>query len=378
VDHSNLSSRLHGDAFAVGGGRSCQEVATAVVAIPVKNEADRIAPCLLALARQTREPHGVLLLLNNCVDETEAVSQRLAASLPYELHIVRHDFQPADANAGSARAMAMHYAAGIAGSEGVLLTTDADAIVAEDWVERTMAALSAGADLVCGRVVVDPAEAALIPEHLHADDALECELTTLLDEIAFTLDPVPADPWPRHTESAGASLGVTVAAFTWAGGIPPVASGEDRAFVDMLGRMDARIRHDPSITVTVSGRIDGRAPGGMADTIRRRMQQQDEFADDKLEPAADAYRRFDFRRRVRLAWREQRIDIARAPDLAADLGIPDQFLGRMLHNRYFGAAWADVQASTPFLVRRRVRFTELARQISYARELLGQHANLTR
>jgi hypothetical protein len=344
-----------------------------VVAIPVKDEAERIGSCILALARQTRKPDTVVLLLNNCEDGTEAIVRDLSSRLPYELHIICHTFPPAIANAGQARRLAMQHAADLAGCDGVLLTTDADAVVPEDWVERVLRAMSMGAELVCGCVDVDPTEAALIPANLNADDALECEFTRLLDEIALVLDPVPADPWPRHTEAAGASIAVTVAAFTRVGGIPPIATGEDRAFVAMLTRTDARVRHDPMIRVTVSGRIHGRATGGMADTIRRRMLRQDEFADDSLEPAEDAYRRADFRRRVRLAWRDQFAGRVPSRMLSADLGISSVTLQRMLQNRLFGIAWAEIEAESPFLIRRRVRFIDLPRQIAYARHLLGQH-----
>lgn len=343
-----------------------------VVAIPAKNEADRIAACLLAFTQQTIKPDAVLLLVNNSTDGTEISARSLAKSLPYELFPVCHHFPAQIADAGHARGLAMHYAAGLAGGDGVLLTTDADAIVAPDWVERSLLAVQSGADVACGRVELDAVEAALIPAHLHADDALECELIQLLDRIAFMLDPEPADPWPRHTEAAGASLAVTVAAFTLAGGIPPVSAGEDRAFVAMLARMDARIRHDPTIKVTVSGRTIGRAPGGMADTIRRRMHRQDELTDDSVEPAADAYRRFDFRRRVRLARRDQRAGILHPTELAADLGISEPMLVRALSGRYFGEAWAEIEANSPFLSRRRVTFAELPKQIAYARELLAQ------
>jgi hypothetical protein len=194
-----------------------------------------------------------------------------------------------------------------------------------------------------------------------------------LDRIAFVLDPDPADPWPRHTEAAGASIAVTAAAFRRTSGFPPIATGEDRAFVKLLARMDARIRHDPAIRVTVSGRIFGRAEGGMADTMRRRMNQQDEFADDQLEPAGDAYRRMDFRRRAWLAWRNLRVGRSPPSDLAADLGISGALLQHLLGNRFFGAAWAEIESGSPFLLRRRVRFIDLPRQIAYARQLLGQH-----
>jgi hypothetical protein len=133
--------------------------------------------------------------------------------------------------------------------------------------------------------------------------------------------------------------------------------------------MDAQIRHDPTVKVTVSGRIQGRASGGMADTIRRRMQQQDEFTDPGLEPSVDAYRRIDFRRRVRFAWRTG----TQEDGLAADLGIPETQLHDLLKSRFFGAAWAGIQQRSPFLARRRVRFTELPRQIAYARELCEQY-----
>ena len=48
-------------------------------------------------------------------------------------------------------------------SNGVLLTADADAVAAPDWIERNCNAIAIGADLVCGRVVLHPLEAALIP-----------------------------------------------------------------------------------------------------------------------------------------------------------------------------------------------------------------------
>jgi glycosyltransferase involved in cell wall biosynthesis len=345
-----------------------------VVAIPARDEADRIEACLWALARQTRQADAVLLLANNCTDRTSAVAQALSVCLPYPLHIRAHAFSATAASAGNARGLAMTYAAELAGHDGILLTTDADTVVAPDWIERNLLALAAGADLVCGRVTVDPTEAALIPMHLHADLALECELTKLQDQLAARLDPDPADPWPRHAEAAGASLAVTVSAFEHAGGIPAIPSGEDRAFVQALARIDARIRHDPTIAVTVSGRIHGRAPGGMADTIRRRICRQDEFTDVRLEPAVDAYRRIDFRRRLRLAWRAQRTGSMPPVELAAELGIPGAKLRSMLVNRFFGAAWAEVEANSPFLVGRRVRFAELPRQIAYARQLLEEDA----
>jgi hypothetical protein len=273
------------------------------------------------------------------------------------------------ANAGYARRLAMELAADLAGRSGILLTTDADAVVARDWIAHNLDALGAGADVVCGRAVIDPAEARLIPEHLHDDDALECRLIALLDHLAWVLDPESHDPPPRHTEASGASIGVWVSAYRRAGGMPAVPSGEDRAFVRTLWCLDARVRHDPDIAVVVSGRTEGRAPGGMADAIRRRMVQQDIFADDQAEPADDAFQRYTLRHRVRLAWSG-----ATDATLAETLGLPPARLRRILSARTFGAAWATVEAVVPMLHRRRVRFTSLPQEIASAEDLLRRLA----
>jgi hypothetical protein len=339
-----------------------------VVALPAKDEAERIEACLLALAHQSRRPDAVILLANNCRDGTPVVAAGMAPALPYRLHVECRDFPMQHAHAGQARRLAMSLAGSHLSPDGILLTTDADAVVAPDWIERNCNAITAGADVVCGRVVLHPIEAALIPSHLRIDDELECWLTELLDHMANRLDPDPADPLPRHTEAAGASLAVTAAAFRRGGGMPALPSGGDRAFVRALARIDARIRHDPTVVVSVSGRMIGRASGGMADTIRRRMRQQDEFTDEQVEPAVDAYRRYDFRSRVRGAWRTRTLP----PELAIDLGIRPDRLAHILSEPYFGAVWAHVEAGSPFLTRRRVRFSELPRQIDHALQLLEQ------
>ena len=335
-----------------------------VVAIPVRDEADRIAACLMAFSRQTHLPTAVVLLLNNCTDMTEMIVR--AIHLPFQVDIQTVVLPVPNANAGTARRQAMDTAVALAGRDGIILTTDADAIVPPDWIALNLRALSIGADVVCGKAIIHPEEAALIPAHLHEDDARECLYIDLLDAIANALSPDPADPGPRHTEASGASLAMTVSAFLRAGGVPHVPSGEDRALIKSLQRIDARIRHDPAISVTVSGRMTGRAAGGMADTIRRRMVRQDEFTDESVEPAGDAFRRADFRQRVRMVWAGERVD----PDLAADVQLSPASLRDHLSQPYFGAAWAHVEQNSPMLRRRRVRFADLPRHIENARELL--------
>ncbi|MFO1027999.1 MAG: glycosyltransferase family A protein [Acetobacteraceae bacterium] len=339
-----------------------------VVAVPARDEEDRLAACLGALDQQTSPPNAVVLLLNNCTDASDAVAR--AVTPRYDLRVVSIDLPSHEAGAGPARALAMQHAARLAGPSGILLTTDADATVPTDWVQRNLAALDAGADVVCGQSVVHAIEGDQIPQHLHDDDVLERRLDALIDEMAWRLNPDPDDPPPRHTEEAGASLAVRVSAWRQAGGVPPVATGEDRAFVAALRRIDAHIRHDPDIAVVVSGRINGRAAGGMADAIRRRIVVQDEFTDATQEPPDDALRRLALQARCRAAWAGR----SRDATLAADLGVTPDWLQQVLSRPFFGAAWGAIGAAGVLARRHRVRFVDLPRHIARAEMLLAQIA----
>jgi GT2 family glycosyltransferase len=345
--------------------------APVAVAIPVKDEAENIANCLHALATQTNSPrHEVVLLLNNCEDATAEAVSAVAPMLRMPLHVLHMVLPREQANAGHARRMAMQYAAKLVGPQGILLTTDADSRVAPDWIEKNLLVLQAGAEVVAGRGELDPIDATRIPARLHQEDERECIYAALLDEIDALVDLDPTDPWPRHSEHSGASIAVTVNAYHRAGGIPPVALGEDRAFVESLRRVDARIRHAPEVRVTVSGRISGRARGGMADTIRRRITKPDEILDDRLEPAAIAFKRSLLRSYLRIAWdrSEQRQSICRL--LSALLELPPAYVSSVFSLPYFGQAWAEMQVRSPTLAKHRVPVAELAGQTEVAQELV--------
>jgi GT2 family glycosyltransferase len=262
-----------------------------VVGIPVKNEAARIADCLQALGAQKDFGNhcvAVVLLLNNCTDSTASVVRQVASELPIVVHSLEFDLPPHEANAGFARRMVMEDASALVDPAGVLLTTDADGRVDSRWLALNLRALSEGADAVAGRIDIDPLEAALIPARLHEDDARECAYADLIDRINASFDPDPDDPLPRHNEHSGASIAVKAAIYRRVGGFPGIALGEDRTFFQALRQVDARIRHAPEVRVVVSGRTVGRAAGGMADTIRRRLARPDPIVDDRLEPAMDA------------------------------------------------------------------------------------------
>ena len=349
-----------------GAGRVADSPAV-VVAIPAKDEADRIGTCLTALAWQRgARVSETLILLNNCTDASVGAIAALAPRLPMPVCVMETRLPPEQANAGSARSMAMRLAAERAGPSGILITTDADGQVRQDWLSATLGALRQGAEVVCGRAEIDPEEARQIPARLHEDDARECAYGALLDCIESIVDPDPADPWPRHTEASGASIAVTVGAWARAGGVPAVPLGEDRAFVAALRRVDAVIRHAPDVRVTVSGRTAGRARGGMAETIARRIIRQDEFVDDGLEPVLVRLRRAALRAR----FRQVRVAGGGDATLARRLEVDPLLLAEALESRFFGQGWETVEAASPRLRRKGVSRVELAGEASAAAAVL--------
>lgn len=341
----------------------------AIVAVPAKDEAERIGACVQALALQAEaRPAAIVLVINNTVDATAAIVRSLIA-LPVPIHAIEHQFAPEEASAGAARRMPTEFAADLLGEAGVLLSTDADGRVPPDWVAANLHHGRHGAEAVAGRAVLDRTEGALILPALHADDALERGYARLLNEIAARVDPRPWDPWPRHSEHSGASIAVTLAAYRRAGGMPAAAIAEDRRFYAALERVDARIRHAPEIAVVVSGRTVGRAEGGMADTIRRRLGRPDPYLDDALEPAADFLRRVTLRARFRRAWAGGEAD-----GLAMAVGVPDPVLAAALAARFAGEGWAMLEAASPVLGRTLVPADDVLRQRAAAASLLRRLA----
>lgn len=344
-----------------------------VVAIPVRDEAERIGRCLAALARQSVPADHIVLLLNNCTDRTAEVIKQLPQA-HHRIHIIECNLDEPLASAGFARALAMKHAASVAAStrneEAVILTTDADTEVPENWIEANLRAIEQGADAVCGMAVIDPLEALLIPRHLHEDDAREVAYGRLLDEIATLVLPDLADPWPRHTEDSGASIAIRASVLRRVGGMPCLHSGEDRALIERLRSIDARVRHDPKISVVVSGRIEGRAQGGMADTMRRRIVKQDEFVDDRVEPAWSAFYRIRMKRQFSLLWREP-IDV-RLYRSARLLALAPNVLMEAVSTPYFGLAWSRIERVSSILSQRRVRFVDLPREMATARGIYSR------
>ena len=342
----------------------------AIVAVPVHDEQDHIVACLTALSTQIDTPNGaigILLFLNNCSDCTGELVAAFSQKCGCSLRVVTEDHS--SSSAGWARRRAMDAAvawleeAG-AEPEGVVLTTDADSVVPPDWVARNLAALAAGADAVAGRLALDPGDAASLPAALHRRGALEAKYEALLTEIVARLDPIPGNPWPHHWCRSGASLAVRASTYHAIGGMPDVPLGEDRAFVEALLAHDLVVRHDPDLVVVTSGRLQGRAVGGVADTIRRRCDAPDSVCDDRLERLERAMFRAILRRQLRHLHGLGRRGTIRL--LARAVGAPSDMARRAAGSAGFGRLHALLETTGKRLAYRALRPAELPRQIRRA------------
>ncbi len=352
-----------------------------IVAIPTKDEAERLPGCLKALAEQrdlsgralAPASFGVVIFANNCSDESAEVARFLTSGLPFATRVCEASLLPSFAHAGGARRAAMELADAWLSErndhDGVILTTDADSRVPPDWIAKNLAAIDAGADAVLGRIVLDD-EGDRLPAALHHRGALEEAYEALLTEIAALLDPVDYNPWPHHATISGATIAVTRETYRRVGGLPCVPLGEDKALIAKLIRSDARIRFCPLIEVTTSGRIYGRAPGGVADTLRLRSEAPDAFCDEALEPLCIAIMRAKSRGRLRRLFHSGRLKSDRR--WSAALGLAPHAARQVCAAKTFGNLWAAVEATSPMLKRRLLTPAELPTQISKARRALAR------
>ena len=325
----------------------------ASVIVPVKDEAGGLAQTLAALAAQTDEegaaldPGGyeVLVLANNCADETAEVARRFGQRhRRLAVQVAEVTLPPGRANIGTARRLVMDEACRrlmqCGQPRGLILSTDGDSRVAPDWVAQTLAEVARGADAVGGRVLTESGPGGdREARRFHLRDAA---YLLGLARLEAALDPDPCDPWPRHHQFFGASLAVTAETYCRVGGLPVVPHLEDEALGRALRRLDARVRHSPWVRVWTSARQDGRVGDGLSTTLRVWGEMGRAGVPQIVEQPAAVEARLRARARLPRLWQGER---DRADGLARALGVPGALLrdGLAAPRRPFGALWDAVE-----------------------------------
>ncbi|MEG3088792.1 glycosyltransferase [Sphingomonas sp. PB4P5] len=240
------------------------------VALPAKNEEQDLPACLAALdiaAMHHNGPVTLVVLANDCSDATVSVLRK--TRLRYarlRWHAV--SMLPGARHAGWARRLAFDAAvATLPHDTDILASTDADTCVAPDWIVRTVAHFDAGCDAVAGRALTRRIDRAALGVAAARRLNLLGRYYTALDWLRADLAPIRDEPWPRHFYEGGASIALTRGLYHRIGGAPTPPVAEDRALFAAVRRAGALVRHPLDVRVFTSSRIEGRAPGGMADAF---------------------------------------------------------------------------------------------------------------
>ena len=218
------------------------------------------------------ETYEVLLLLNNCTDNSMAVARDAAQRHPaLRLHLIERTLPGRTAHVGTARRLLMDTAwhrLRHRPDTTAILSTDADTLVATNWISENLRALARGANAVGGEICWIEGEFAKLPPGVQRAYAHDRHYQRLLAELEHYLDPKPEDPMPRHLHHFGASLACTPEIYARAGGLPALRSLEDVGLVNALERSGARLRHEPRVRVFTSGRLNGRVEVGLSGQLR--------------------------------------------------------------------------------------------------------------
>ncbi len=331
------------------------------VVVPARDEASGLIGTLESLRLQRLESNEafdadrfeVLLLANNCADETASIARAYAQMHPgFRLHVENVKLPLADAHIGMARKLLMDAACErlgrVPGSTGIIASTDADTWVDAHWLAHTFQEVEWGADAVGGRITLNPS-LPVAPSALRRQrsDAAHRLVQSRLEDL---VDPDPADPWPRHHQHFCASLAVTRQAYLKVGGIPAVRYLEDEALIDSLRRADLRIRHSPRVRVVTSPRSQGRVEVGLSWQLRQWEQTDEDSAPPMVDDADALAARWAARRLLRahrsgsstLDWeavcdRVRHCYDVEASWLRAQVGSAETF----------GSLWEDIESHGP-------------------------------
>ena len=178
----------------------------------------------------------------------------------------------------------------------MILTTDADSQVAPNWIAENLAAFEAGARRSSDKSILMAKASSYQRRFIGAvslrtrtsDCSRSCRgcLTPLSKSLAAPRHHLRCEPW-------GDSYGLLP---RWAAAPYPLGRGQRADCLAFASGCEDS--YCPTAHVITSGRTDGRAPEGVADTLAIRSREPDAFCDDALEPP-HSVRRASWRGRLR-------------------------------------------------------------------------------
>ncbi|CAN5208328.1 glycosyltransferase [soil metagenome] len=227
---------------------TARTITQVAVVVPARDEAEGLPAALAAMTVAMGRVavacprQRLLIVADSCSDGTADLAKRHG---PTGTQVVEVDV----GNVGAARRRGFTQAlrSWVDDPERCwLATTDADSAVPPDWLEAQLHLALAGWDAVAGPIAIT-------------------DWTSWPPTVRHRLQ---AHRRAQHAPSAhGANLGCSAAAYLDAGGMPPLATSEDRALWLAIGGTGRPVCHSTAAPVITSARRHGRAPGGLAQLL---------------------------------------------------------------------------------------------------------------
>lgn len=240
-------------ALATGGHRATAvlgAVPAFVVTIPAHNESALIVDCVRSVDRAAAAvaaPVAVAVAADRCTDDTAALIRRVHTR-HVELLLTEGTWRCAG---GARRAAAQLGVARYDGPDVWLASTDADCVVADDWLVRLLSHALGGHHAVAG--VVDLDRQQTDPDVF---DAFRAGYRRAGDD--------------RHGHVHAANFAVRAAAYHRAGGWNPRAVlGEEHDLTRRLAACGVPVHTTEDLVVTTSARTESRVAGGFATALAR-------------------------------------------------------------------------------------------------------------
>jgi len=232
----------------------------ACVVVPARNEEALVGSSLSALAMQANvrpEEYEVLLVLDRCTDDTGERAREVAAAHPgLRLHVL----EGPGLGSGHARRAGMEAACerlmGLGRPGRLVASTDADTVVASDWLSAQLTAAAWGARAIGGRIELDAGSLPQAIVRWHAERGRKRHQRVLSDPARLGA--------AEHWQFSGASLALTAETYAMVGGLEPRATLEDEGLEKVLTEQHVPIERLLSVRATTSSRLRGRASRGLA------------------------------------------------------------------------------------------------------------------
>ena len=229
---------------------------TVGVVVPARDEEDHIEDCLASIRASLENSSRVrsswiVVVADSCSDRTAAYAR---AALGTTGEVIECEVRsPGTARRLGVEAVLRRYTTASL-SQVWIANTDADSSPASNWIRRQLGFAAQAYAGVAGIV------------HVNAIDGLGA------DDRAALLEHYVVHEDGSHPHVHGANLGIRGDAYVDAGGWSDLPVAEDHCLWSRVKARNWPTISSASSVVITSGRLVGRATGGFADNLRRRLE----------------------------------------------------------------------------------------------------------